>query len=199
MKKRPTTSKSSNKKNNNNNKNDLYLKDSKHVEKKIIEKYLQKGFESLTVEELATTLVSPTFEAEFKRVSGTQWPKENKSKAKERLNFSKFNIEWSVYMNSKSPSVMLKTPFGVLFTLVERADVQKVTEYFRKNAQYMNEIIHLVDNNKKSLLHVAAKVGNVNMISLLLSKKFDVYARDKFFRTPLHLACQFGREVCADE
>ena len=199
MKKRPATSKSSNKISKNNNKNDLYLKDSQHVEKKIIEKYLQKGFESLSVEELATTLVSPTFESEFKRVSGTQWPKENKSKAKERLNFSKFNIEWSVYMNSKSPSVMLKTPFGVLFTLVERADVQKVTEYFRKNAQYMNEIIHLVDNNKKSLLHVVAKVGNVNMISLLLSKKFDVYARDKFFRTPLHLACQFGREVCADE
>ena len=94
---------------------------------------------------------------------------------------------------------MLKTPFGVLFTLVERADVQKVSEFFRKNAQYMNEIISLVDNNKKSLLHVAAKVGNVNMVTFLLSKKFSVYFRDKFLRTPLHLACQFGREVVADE
>ena len=94
---------------------------------------------------------------------------------------------------------MLKTPFGILFTLVERGDVQKVTEFFRKNAQYMNEIISLVDNNKKSLLHVAAKVGNVNMVVFLISKKFSVYFRDKFLRTPLHLACQFGREVCADE
>ena len=184
---------------NNNNKTDLYLKDSKHVEKKIIEKYLQKGFESLSVEELAVTLISPTFESEFKKVSGTQWPFENKSKAKERLNFSKFNIQWSVSMNKKSPAAMLKTPFGVLFTLVERGDVQKVTEYFRQNAQYINEIINLVDNNKKSLLHVAAKVGNVNMLLFLLSKKLSVYFRDKFLRTPLHLACQFGREVCADE
>ena len=32
-------------------KTDLYLKDSKYVEKKIIEKYLQKGFESLSVED----------------------------------------------------------------------------------------------------------------------------------------------------
>ena len=182
-----------------NNKTDLYQKDSKHVEKKIIEKYLQKGFESLSIEELAFTLINPTFETEFKKVSGTAWPMENKSKAKERLNYSKFNIQWSVSVNNKSPSAMLKTPFGVLFTLVERGDVQKVSEFFRKNAQYMNEIISLVDNNKKSLLHVAAKVGNVNMVSFLLSKKFSVYFRDKFLRTPLHLACQFGREVVADE
>ena len=182
-----------------NNKTDLYKKDSKHVEKKIIEKYLQKGFESLSVEELAFTLINPTFETEFKKISGTSWPIENKSKAKERLNFSKFNIEWSVSVNNKSPAAMLKTPFGVLFTLVERADVQKVSEFFRKNAQYMNEIISLVDNNKKSLLHVAAKVGNVNMVTFLLSKKFSVYFRDKFLRTPLQLACQFGREVVADE
>ena len=181
------------------NKTDLYEKDSKHVQKKIIEKYLQKGFESLSVEELAFTLINPTFESEFKKISGTQWPIENKSKAKERLNYSKFNIQWSVSVNNKSPAAMLKTPFGVLFTLVERGDVQKVTEFFKKNAQYMNEIISLVDNNKKSLLHVAAKVGNVNMVLLLLSKKFSVYFRDKFLRTPLHLACQFGREVCADE
>ena len=182
-----------------NNKTDLYKKDSQHVEKKIIEKYLQKGFESLSVEELAFTLINPTFETEFKKISGTSWPIENKSKAKERLNFSKFNIEWSVSVNNKSPAAMLKTPFGVLFTLVERGDVQKVSEFFRKNSQYMKEIISLVDNNKKSLLHVAAKVGNVNMVTFLLSKKFSVYFRDKFLRTPLHLACQFGREVCADE
>ena len=181
------------------NKTDLYKKDSKHVEKKIIEKYLQKGFESLSVEELAFTLINPTFETEFKKISGTSWPIENKSKAKERLNFSKFNIQWSVSVNNKSPAAMLKNPFGVLFTLVERGDVQKVSEFFRKNAQYMNEIISLVDNNKKSLLHVAAKVGNVNMVTFLISKKFSVYFRDKFLRTPLHLACQFGREVVADE
>ena len=180
-------------------KTNLYEKDSKHVQKKIIEKYLQKGFESLSVEELAFTLIEPTFESEFKKISGTAWPMENKSKAKERLNYSKFNIQWSVSVNNKSPAAMLKTPFGILFTLVERGDVQKVTEFFRKNAQYMNEIISLVDNNKKSLLHVAAKVGNVNMVVFLISKKFSVYFRDKFLRTPLHLACQFGREVCADE
>ena len=180
-------------------KTSLYEKDSRHVQKKIIEKYLQKGFESLSVEELAFTLIEPTFESEFKKISGTAWPIENKSKAKERLNYSKFNIQWSVSVNNKSPAAMLKTPFGILFTLVERGDVQKVTEFFRKNAQYMNEIISLVDNNKKSLLHVAAKVGNVNMVVFLISKKFSVYFRDKFLRTPLHLACQFGREVCADE
>ena len=162
------------------NKTDLYEKDSKHAQKKIIEKQLQKGFESLSVEELAFTLIEPSFESEFKKISGTAWPIENKSKAKERLNYSKFNIQWSVSVNNKSPAAMLKTPFGILFTLVERGDVQKVTEFFRKNAQYMNEIISLVDNNKKRLLHVSAKVDNFNMVVFFISKKFSVYFSENF-------------------
>ncbi len=36
-----------------------YLKDEKHVEKKIIEKYLKSGFESLSLEELALKIISP--------------------------------------------------------------------------------------------------------------------------------------------
>ena len=111
MKKRPQTSnsnqKNSSRQNNIKSKNradskgktDLYLKDSKHAEKKIIEKYLQKGFESLTVEELAVTLISQTFESEFKRISGTQWPFENKSKAKERLNFSYCKCSFSLFIS----------------------------------------------------------------------------------------------------
>ena len=180
-------------------KGEMYQKDSQHVEKKIIQKYMQKGFESLSIEELAVTLISPTFAKEFSRISGTEWPAQNKSKAIERLNYAKFNIQWNASMNKKSPTQMLKSPFGVLFTLVERGDVQKVTEFFRQNSQYMNEIINTVDNNKKSLLHIAAKTGNVNMISFLISKKFSVYFRDKFLRTPLHLACQFGRERAVEE
>ena len=175
------------------------LRDEKYAESKIIQKYLKKGFESLAIEELAVTLISPTFEAEFKSKTGTEWPKENKAKAIERLNFAKFNIQWNTSMNKKSNAGMLKSPFGVLFDLCERGDIQKVTEYFKKNAQYMNEIINTVDINKKSLLHTTAKAGHTNLITVLLQRGFSVHFRDKFLRTPLHTACQFGRETCADE
>lgn len=181
------------------NTKDQYLRDEKYAESKIIEKYLKKGFASLAVEELAVTLISPTFESEFQAKTGTEWPKENKAKAIERLNFAKFNIQWNASMNKKSNAGMLKSPFGVLFDLCERGDIQRITEYFKKNAQYMNEIINTVDTNKKSLLHITAKAGHTNLLLVLLQRGFSVHFRDKFLRTPLHIACQFGRETCADE
>ena len=181
------------------NKIEKSLRDEKYAESKIIQKYLKKGFESLAIEELAVTLISPTFEAEFQSKTGTEWPKENKAKAIERLNFAKFNIQWNASMNKKSNAGMLKSPFGVLFDLCERGDIQKITEYFKKNAQYMNEIINTVDINKKSLLHTTAKAGHTNLLTVLLQRGFSVHFRDKFLRTPLHTACQFGRETCADE
>ncbi len=177
------------------NKN-LYSKDEKYAEEKIIEKIQKKGFESLSIEELAMTMINPNFEENFRKKTGTEWSKENKSKAKERLSQAKFNIQWNTSMNKKSTSAMLKSPLGVLFDLTERGDLQKMIEYFKKNNQYLTDILNLVDTNKKSLLHIAAKCGHSDIVQFLISKNFSVYVRDKFLRTPLHLACQFGRLNC---
>ena len=176
-----------------------YLRDEKYVEDKLIAKYLKKGFESLSIEELAITIISPTFESSFHSKTGSHWPKENKSKAIERLNFAKFNIQWNTSMNKKSNTGLLKSPYGVLFDLCEKGDTQHVIEYFKKHSQNMNEILTTVDTNKKSLLHIAAKCGDASLVNVLLNHGFSVYLRDKFLRTPLHVACQFGKEKCFDE
>ena len=178
-----------------------YLRDEKYAEEKIINKYIHKGFDALAIEELAVTIISPTFEAEFQVKTGSEWPKENKAKAIERLNFAKFNIQWNTSMNKKTnvTNSLVKSPFGIVFDLCEKGDTQRVIEFFKKNAQYMNEIINTVDTNKKSPLHVVAKCGHVNLLNVLLNRGFSVHFRDKFLRTPLHMACQFGRETCADE
>ena len=176
-----------------------YLCDEKYVEEKLITKYLKKGFESLSIEELALTIISPTFESAFHSKTGSHWPKENKSKAIERLNFAKFNIQWNTSMNKKSNTGLLKSPYGVLFDLCEKGDTQHVIEYFKKHSQNMHEILTTVDTNKKSLLHIAAKCGDVTLINVLINHGFSVYLRDKFLRTPLHVACQFGKEKCFDE
>ena len=104
-------------------------------------------------------------------------------------------------MNKKTnvTNSLVKSPFGIVFDLCEKGDTQRVIEFFKKNAQYMNEIINTVDTNKKSPLHVVAKCGHVNLLNVLLNRGFSVHFRDKFLRTPLHMACQFGRETCADE
>ena len=184
---------------NNSQKQNSYSKDERYAEEKIIEKIQKKGFESLSIEELAMTIINPNFEENFLKKTGTEWSNENKSKAKERLSQAKFNIQWNTSMNEKSTSAMLKSPLGVLFDLTERGDLQKIIEYFKKNNQYLTEIQNLVDTNKKSLLHIASKCGHSDIIQFLISKNFSVYVRDKFLRTPLHLACQFGRLNCFNE
>ena len=194
---RPKSSQNNNINNNNRN-NSTYQKDTKYAESKIISKYLKTGFESLTVEELAVTLISPTFEKTFQETTKTKWPLENKSKAKERLNYAKFNIEWNASQNSKT-KFNSGIQFNILFTLAEKGDIQKISEYLNKNYNYKKEIISTVDQNKKSLLHIAAKNGHTQLCKFLIQNGFSVHARDKFLRTPLHLACQFGRETVADE
>ena len=112
-----------------------YLRDEKYAEEKIINKYTHKGVDALAIEELAVTIISPTFEAEFQVKTGSEWPKENKAKAIERLNFAKFNIQWNTSMNKKAnvKSSLVKSPFGIVFDLCEKGDTQRVIEFFKKN------------------------------------------------------------------
>ena len=174
-----------------------YLKDQKHVENKIIEKYLKSGFESLNIEELAITIISPSFERSYKSQTGTEWPKEHKKKALERLRKAKFNIQWSLNQNKKN--IPMHSKFKEIINICEKDNEQKLNEIFRENAQYMQEIINTVDDNKKSLLHISAKRGNVKMIKFLITKGFSIFSRDKYLRTPFLISCQFGRLKAAEE
>ena len=126
-----------------------YFKDEKHVEKKIIEKYLKSGFESLSLEELAITIINASFERSYKSQTGTEWPKEYKKKALERLKKAKFNIQWSLNQNKKN--IPMHSKFKEIINICEKDNEQKLNEIFRENAQYMQEIINTVDDNKKSL------------------------------------------------
>jgi ankyrin repeat protein len=173
---------------------DTYEKDEKYAEDRIIQKVMKKGFESLSLEELAVTLISPSFELEYQSKTGQDWSKDYKLKAVERLNYAKFNIQW----NTSNSSNNVKAPFGLIFELVEKGDIQRVTEYMRKNAQYNEELLTIVDKNKKSPLHIAAKCGHTNLSSVLISRGYSVHMRDKFLRTPLHTACQYGRGTVAE-
>ena len=174
-----------------------YFKDEKHVEKKIIEKYLKSGFESLSLEELAITIINASFERSYKSQTGTEWPKEYKKKALERLKKAKFNIQWSLNQNKKN--IPMHSKFKEIINICEKDNEQKLNEIFRENAQYMQEIINTVDDNKKSLLHISSKRGNVKMIKFLITKGFSIFSRDKYLRTPFLISCQFGRLKAAEE
>lgn len=162
----------------------------KYGEDHIIAKIQKKGFESLIIEEIAVTLISPVFEAEYNNVTGGDWNTNFKPKTVERLNIAKFEISW---MNKKTT-----TAFNIFFDLVAKGDVQQCLTFIHKNEAYSEELLHCIDQNQKSPTHIAAKKGNYNLMVTLIGKGFSIFVRDKFLRTPLHLAAQLGHATVVD-
>jgi len=179
---------------NNINSKEIQAKDEKYADDKIIAKLKKKGFEALTLEEMACTLISPTFESEYAIATGEDWTLNFKSKVKDRLNHAKFDIKW---MNQVNTSKFVGE-FSVFYDIVAKGDIQKATEFMKKNIQYSDELLSSTDKNKKSPLHIAAKNGFTTLATVLIDRGFSVFARDKFLRTPMHLAGQFGHAALVD-
>jgi ankyrin repeat protein len=66
---------------------------------------------------------------------------------------------------------------------------------YKKYSQYKEELINVVDNSKRSPLHIASKCGYYTLVSVLITKGYSIYLRDKFLRTPFHTAAQTGQAM----
>ena len=62
--------------------------------KKIIFKFMKKGFTSLSAEELACTMVSSDFSLDFKKNTKEDWMNRYQFKVVERLQKCNFNFKW---------------------------------------------------------------------------------------------------------
>ena len=76
---------------------------------------------------------------------------------------------------------------------------------YKGNMQIIKELINLGSNislkNKKGLnvLHLASQGNQVNVLAYFIEKyKIDPMSLDEVYSTPLHWACYFGCENCAD-
>ena len=60
----------------------------------VITKFVSRGIEKLSVEELAVTLVTPDFASVFKKRTGSDWNARLQVKAIDRLTKANFDIQW---------------------------------------------------------------------------------------------------------
>lgn len=68
----------------------------------IIYKFLRKGFQSLSAEELACTMVQPEFSTDFEQATGEKWHQSYQFKVLERLNKCNFNMKWKTKGSASS-------------------------------------------------------------------------------------------------
>ncbi|CAG9318316.1 unnamed protein product [Blepharisma stoltei] len=147
----------------------------------VIDKFKRKGFNHLTLEEIAITQTSPNFPEEFKTATGEDWHN-FQEKADERLRRAKFNIKWLTRQNDNM--------FSPLFAATLRGDLKKLDEFLKISD--LNACKDAVDETKKSCLHLASREGHFDIVKSLVAKGWSIDARDKLLSTPLHLACTNG-------
>lgn len=150
---------------------------------------MRLGFASLTEEELACTLVNPTFTIDFKKNTQEDWSINYHAKAVEKLQSCKFPISWF----NKSYSISgYDDEHESFMQLVEAGDLDKIFQYLRTADITQVLCCSVEKKSKRSPLHIAAKNGNLHLVEYFLGKGAEASARDRLLKTPLHYACEIG-------
>jgi len=157
--------------------------------KHIIYKFMKKGFQALSAEELACTMVNPTFSIDFKKNTNEDWNINYHSKVIEKLQRCKFHMHW--FMKSTS-ATGYDDEHEEFFALVQAGNIEKIFTYLRGQNDVQRVLSSVDKAYKRSPLHIAAKNGHLHLIEYFLNKGGEVTARDKLLKTPLHYACEMG-------
>lgn len=168
---------------------DIIVSAGNESNKTIIYKFMKKGFTALTAEELAATLVNPTFSIDFKDNTGEDWNYNYQAKVMDKLQRCKFQMHW---LNKQvSATGDGNQHEGFLAEVSRGKSIENIFMYLRKHDE--KQVLQSVDpKSKRSPLHIAAKGGYMHLIELFLNKGADIEARDKLLKTPLHYACENG-------
>eukprot|EP00826_Nyctotherus_ovalis_P031433 TRINITY_DN25122_c0_g1_i1.p1 TRINITY_DN25122_c0_g1~~TRINITY_DN25122_c0_g1_i1.p1 ORF type:complete len:151 (-),score=34.84 TRINITY_DN25122_c0_g1_i1:11-463(-) len=89
----------------------------------VITKFLRRGFNGLTMEDLAVTMITPDFSAAFRDKTGQNWDAQYKAKVIDRLEKAKFDLRWYTKYTA------INGEFGPLFELCRMGNSGKVMEY----------------------------------------------------------------------
>lgn len=164
--------------------------------RELISRLIVKGFESLSLDEMAYIAKAVNFELDYKKLTGKDFP--FKSKIFDRLSHANYSLRWGNKIVPSKNSAAISTPLQMFFNLIENGVVSKVNDFMKLNAKYHDELLVAQDPNKKNAMHYAVKSANIELVEFLIKKGFSVHCRDKFLKSPLHYASQAGLFHIAD-
>ena len=123
--------------------------------KKIIFKFMKKGFTSLSAEELACTMVSSDFSLDFKKNTKEDWMNRYQFKVVERLQKCNFNFKWKT---RSTPASQGMGEIGAFFDLCKSGDTGRVVQFLRQWKGYEDQVLNETDaNHNKTGLHYAVE------------------------------------------
>ena len=160
---------------------------------KIISNLKAKGFESLSLDDMAYIINNyNSFEKLYLKCNNALKKFPYKVKIMDRLSHSNYNLKWGKKALPTKLSNVISTPIQMFYNLLDNNNTKNVCEYIRLNNRYLNDLINSKDLNMKSALHYTARKGNTELSCFLIKRNFNLDARDKQMKTPLHYACQYS-------
>ncbi|WP_341810878.1 MULTISPECIES: ankyrin repeat domain-containing protein [unclassified Wolbachia] len=102
----------------------------------------------------------------------------------------------SFYVYGGTLFIRKSTP---LHLLAESGDCKAISAIITHIEKYypgeLVKIVNVKDNHGQTLLHIAAKSGNLNVMKCLVNKGASTNTKDKYDNTPLHSAAYYAGEL----
>ena len=123
--------------------------------KKIIFKFMRRGFTSLSAEELACTMVDKDYSIDFKKATGEDWTVSYQFKVVERLNKCNFNFKWKTRSSLATSGL---GEVGNFFDMCKIGHMAGIVEMLRKHRGHEQQLLEEVDKiYLKTGLHYAVE------------------------------------------
>ena len=169
--------------------NNLLKTDQTYLTQHIIQKYINLGYNSLKPEELAFTLIIPSFTNDFKKKTGENWSQKYSIKTLNKLKTENISLN---FLNTNTHNKNFKN----FFLAVQNGDLTSLKTFYKK--YNFSELKDITNSSGKTALHIAAKQGNLPIIEYLLDNGNSLNTRDRLFRTPLMISCLYGQSVICE-
>lgn len=158
-----------------------------NAEDLIVLKVQKKGLHSLALEDVVVAHKSKSFPETWRRITGQAMSESLRAQMADRLNRANRLKE----EQQPIADVDRTDPRQSFLQAVDAGDAEAVRKLLESRDR--KRLTVALDEQQRTCAHIAAKKGHVEVLRLLHDHMAELESKDKFGRTPLHLACEYGK------